>query len=69
MIDYNEEYIEKIDLLYTPLTRQLLTEYVVRKYEESADVSDEVLKMELLWLHKNNLLSELIVCEIIYSEK
>ena len=68
MKDCNEEYMDKIDLLFTPLTKKLLIQYVSRKYEESADISDKMLKMELLWLFKNNLLSELIVCEFIYSE-
>lgn len=69
MKNYNEEYMEELELIYTPLTKKLLVIYVTRKYEESADTSDEMLKRELIWLYQNNQLSELLVCEYIYSEE
>ncbi|WP_028871287.1 hypothetical protein [Psychroserpens burtonensis] len=69
MKNYNEETMDEIELIYTPLTRQLLINYVTTKHEESADTSEDSLIQELMWLYKNNQLSELIVCEHIYSNE
>ena len=69
MKDNNQEFMDEVELLYTPLTKQLLINYVITEYEEAADISDESLKRELDWLYKNNLLSNLIICEFINSEE
>ena len=69
MKNNNQEFMDEVELVYTPLTKELLTQYVLRKYEESADTSNYSLKRELMWLYDNNQLSELFVCEHIYSEE
>ena len=68
MKDKNQEFMDEVELMYTPLTKQLLINYVVTEYEEEADTSDESLMRELNWLYKNNLLSNLIICELVHSE-
>jgi len=69
MKNNNKEHMESIRVMFTPLTKQLLTEYVIRKYEEAADTSDYSLEIELMWLYHNNQLSELFVCEHTHSEE
>lgn len=64
-MNYN---IESIELMYTPITKQLLINYCKLNYEENADLSDESLMLELLWLYKNNNLDELFLAEFIASE-
>ena len=50
---------ELTNLDYNPVFRQLLINYVSRKYEEAAEYDDWNLFQEYLWLEKNNLLNEL----------
>ncbi|MCF6168007.1 hypothetical protein [Lutibacter sp.] len=68
MKDNNQEFMDEVELMYTPLTKQLLINYVITEYQEEADTSDESLKRELNWLYKNNQLSNLIISELIHSE-
>lgn len=68
MKDKNQEFMDEVELMYTPLTKQLLINYVTTEYQEEADISDESLKRELYWLYKNNQLSNLIICELVHSE-
>ena len=63
-----EMTIENIELLFTPLTKQLLIIYVKVQYEEYADISDESLKRELLLLFENNQLDQLFLGEYLCSE-
>ena len=63
-----EMTIENIELLFTPLTKQLLIIYVKVQYEEYADISDESLKRELLLLYENNQLDQLFLGEYLCSE-
>jgi hypothetical protein len=63
-----EMRIENIELLYTPITKQLLISYVKVQYEENADISDESLKRELLLLYTNNQLDQLFIAEYLTSE-
>ncbi len=63
-----EMTIENIELHYTPLTKQLLIYYVKTQYEENADISDESLRTELLWLCNNNQLDQLFLGEYLLSE-
>lgn len=60
--------LESIDMLYTPLTKQLLINYIKIQYEENADISNESLKAELLWLYENNQLDQLLLGEYLVSE-
>ncbi len=60
--------IENIELLCTPLTKQLLINYVKTQYEENADLSNESLRIELLWLYNNNSLDQLFLGEYLTSE-
>ena len=64
-MNYN---IENIELIYTPLTKKLLISYVSIQYQENADYSDESLKNELIWLHENNELDQLILEEYLSCE-
>lgn len=63
-----EMTLENIELLFTPLTKQLLIIYVNVQYEENADISNESLKRELLWLYENNQLDQLFLGEYLCSE-
>ena len=63
-----EMTLENIELLFTPLTKQLLIIYVKVQYEEYADISDESLKRELLLLYENNQLDQLFLGEYLCSE-
>ncbi|REE25648.1 hypothetical protein DFQ09_102239 [Winogradskyella pacifica] len=63
-----ESTIKNIELLYTPLTKQLLINFVKFQYEENADISDDSLKTELIWLHNNNQLDQLFIGEYLQSE-
>ena len=67
MEDFNDEYVMLLELHYTPHTRALLVDYVSRQYQENADLSDESLKREFIWLHENNELARLFIGEYIYS--
>lgn len=60
--------IENIELLCAPLTKQLLINYVKTQYEENADLSNESLRIELLWLYNNNSLDQLFLGEYLTSE-
>jgi len=60
--------IENIELLYTPLTKQLLINFVKVQYEENANTSDESLKAEFMLLYKNNELDQLILAECLTFE-
>jgi hypothetical protein len=51
-----------------PKTKELLAEYVLEQYEEDADISDESLKREFIWLYENNELSRLFISEYIHSQ-
>ncbi len=55
------------ELLHTPLTRQLLINFIKAQYEENADLSEESLKAELVWLYNNNQLDQLFIGEYLYS--
>ena len=59
------ENLEEINLDETPLTRQLLENYVLRMYEEQADLSTESLKRELILLKESNELQQLILAEVL----
>ena len=61
--------IDKIELLYTPLTEQLLINFVKIQYEENADISEESLKAELVWLYNSNQLDQLIVGEYLLNKQ
>lgn len=63
-----EMTIENIELLFTPLTKQLLINFVKVQYEENADLSDESLRAELIWLYENNQLDQLFLGEYLCSE-
>lgn len=63
-----EMTIENIELLYTPYTKKLLINYVSIQYQEEADYSDESLKNELISLHENNELDQLILAEYLSCE-
>ena len=69
MKNKNQESMEQIRIMFTPLTKQLLTQYVLIKYEEAADISDYSLEIELMWLFHNNQLSELFISEDVHSER
>ena len=61
--------IDKIELLYTPLIEQLLINLVKIQYEENADISEESLKAELVWLYNSNQLDQLIVGEYLLNKQ
>tara|TARA_R110000751_G_scaffold203091_1_gene307531 strand:- start:56 stop:271 length:216 start_codon:yes stop_codon:yes gene_type:complete len=63
-----EMRIQNIELQFTPITKQLLINYVKVQYEENADISDESLKRELLLLYTNNQLDQLFIGEYLLSE-
>ena len=60
--------MENIELNFTPITEQLLINYVKVKYEENADISEDSLRIELLWLYKSNQLDQLFIGEYLLSE-
>ncbi len=63
------ENLEEINLDVAPLTKKLLENYVLRMYEEAADLSDDSLKSELILLKDNNDLQELILAEVLTNLK
>lgn len=60
--------IENIELQFTSITKQLLSNYVKVQYEENADISEDSLRAELLWLYKSNQLDQLFIGEYLLSE-
>jgi hypothetical protein len=68
MEDFNNEYVMLLELHYTEHTRALLVDYVSRQYQEDADLSDESLKREFIWLYENNELARLFIGEYIHSQ-
>jgi hypothetical protein len=60
--------MENIEIQFTPITKQLLINYIKVQYEENADISDDSLKTELIWLHNNNQLDQLFIAEHSTSE-
>lgn len=67
--NWTENEIVELNLMYTPHTKALLTNYVGRTYEGDADYSDDSLKAELLYLYRHNELDNLITAEWVFSEK
>jgi hypothetical protein len=65
--NYDEQYLDELELLYTPHTKALLIEYVSCQYEEYADYSDESLKRELNLLYQEGQLIRLFTGEYILS--
>jgi hypothetical protein len=63
------ESLNQIDLELTPLTRQLLENFVTRMYEENADLSIDSLKEELNSLDKSGELKQLILAEALTGNK
>ena len=61
--------LNQIDLELTPLTRQLLENFVTRMYEENADLSIDSLKEELNSLDKSGELKQLILAEALTGNK
>lgn len=59
--------VENINLMWTPHTKKLLENYVLTQYEENADLSDDSLIREFRYLHDNNQLDQLFLCEYITS--
>ena len=57
------ENLEEINLDLTPLTRQLLINYISINYEEHADFSEESLRAEILLLKRTNNLEQLFLAE------
>ncbi|MDT0554499.1 hypothetical protein [Patiriisocius hiemis] len=57
------ENLELMDLGITPLTRELLINYIRIQYEENADYSYDSLRAELLLLERENRLHELFLAE------
>ena len=66
VIEKKPEFMD-VDLDYMPNTKDLLIEYVYCQYEESADISNESLKRELMLLFRNNQLDELFSGEYLRS--
>lgn len=63
------ENLAEINLDETPLTKQLLENYVLRMYEEEADLSDEALMSELLLLRDGNNMQQLVLAEALTNLK
>lgn len=63
------ENLEEMNLDETPLTKQLLENYVLRMYEEEADLSNESLMRELLLLKENDELQQLLLAEALTNLK
>ena len=57
------ENLEEINLDLTPMTRQLLINYVSINYEENADYCEESLRAELLLLKREDRLEQLFLAE------
>jgi hypothetical protein len=55
------------DLNFTPMLKELLTNYIIAKYQEDADTSDEYLWMEYAYMKKNNELGDLFQQEFLAS--
>jgi hypothetical protein len=51
------------DLNHSPILKQLLINYISRKYGEDAQYDDWYLFQEYIWLKNNNLLNELFMEE------
>ncbi len=58
-----EYKITNIDIIKTPLIKELLITYVKAKYEEEAIINNDILQEEYNWLVKNNQLEELFLAE------
>ncbi len=58
-----EYKITNIDIIKTPLIKELLITYVKAKYEEEAIINNDILEEEYNWLVKNNQLEELFLAE------
>lgn len=57
------ENLDEINLDLTPMTKQLLINYISIMYEENADYSIESLRAELLLLERENNLEQLFIVE------
>lgn len=57
------ENLDEINLDLTPLTRQLLINYISINYEENADYDEESLIAELLLLKRVDRLEQLFLAE------
>lgn len=68
MKKFNDEQIVEMNLEFTPLTKQLMINYMKWQYEDAADFSDESIKREFWLLKDDNRLSEIFISEWLYSE-
>lgn len=57
------ENLEEINLDLTPMTRELLINYISINYEENADYCEESLIAELLLLKREDRLEQLFLAE------
>ncbi|MEY8860159.1 hypothetical protein [Tenacibaculum singaporense] len=62
-----EYKVTNIDIVKTPLIKELLITYVKATYEEEAIINDDILQQEFDWLVKNNQLKELLLAEYIIT--
>lgn len=67
MNDFINEQMDELNLNFTPLTRQLLEQYVTYEYEGTVELTEENLKAELIYLHESSLIGLLITSEWVYS--
>lgn len=63
------ENLEEINLVLTPLTKELLTNYISLTYEDNADYSDDSLRAELMRLKNENNLEQLFFAEMIANNE
>lgn len=69
MDEFINEQLAELKLEFTPLTRQLLENYVSFEYEGTIDPTDVNLKAELIDLHERGQLGLLFTSEWIYSSR
>ena len=65
--NFTSEQLELFNFDDAPQTRSLMQSYATTIYEENADLSDEALKRELIWLHEKGELMQLFLGEALVT--
>lgn len=61
--EWNDENIRKINITFTPLTRELVLRYVTNEFQGDAETSDDALMEVFIGLHEDNELARLFIGE------
>lgn len=69
MKNFINQQILELDINQTPLTKELLMNYVINDSEGIVEPTDEYLKMELLSLFNRDLLAVIFISEWVYTDR